>query len=197
MDNSIIFIMNFFRKIYFKLFANKIVKENVDYKRDKHEDRNVLETIIFPYVLSKFDPQKILDIGREDYQHFYNEFFKDRTLWTLDFDPKREEFGSNNHITDNVANLEHHFKENEFDFILMNGVFGWGLNSKPAVNNAFEAIYKVLKPGGIFILGYNDAPVPLEGIKGLSLLKKYYFKPLKGETFCCTNGDHKYNFYIK
>jgi SAM-dependent methyltransferase len=189
--------MNIFRKIYFKLFAHKIVRENVDYKRDKHEDRSVLETIIFPHVLSKFNPQTILDIGREDYQHFYNSFFKNRTLWTLDFNPKREEFGADNHITDDVANLKKHFHDNEFDFVLMNGVFGWGLNKAKPVEEAFNAIYDILKPGGLFILGYNSAPIPLEKINGLNKLKKYFFPPLKGETFECSNGDHKYNFYIK
>lgn len=189
--------MNPFRKIYYKLFVKKIVKENVDYQREKHEDRNVLETIIFPFVLSEFNPQKILDIGREDYQHFYNEFFLGRELWTLDYDPKRREFGADNHITDDVANLKKHFKENNFDFILMNGVFGWGLNKKAAVKKAFNAVYDILKPGGIFILGFNDAPVPLDSIDGLNKLKKYYFKPLKGSCFKCVNGNHTYRFYIK
>jgi len=188
------------RKIYYFFYTKKLIKEHA-YKREKFEDRDVLERIIFPYILSHFNPKSILDIGREDYQHFYNNYFKNRELWTLDFDPEREEFGADNHITDDVANLKKHFKENKFDFILMNGVFGWGLNDKEKIEKTFLAIHKILKPGGIFILGWNDVPdltpVALDEIKSLKKLKPFYFKPLKGEKFKATTGEHTYNFFQK
>lgn len=177
--------------------AKKLTKEHAGYEREKFEDRNVLEEIIFPYILAYHNPKKILDIGREDYQAFYNFFFEGRELWTLDFDPIKKEFGSNNHITDNVTNLKKHFQNNYFDFILMNGVFGWGLNKKADVEKTFLAIYDILAPNGIFILGYNDAIFPLSKIPGLKKLKPYDFKPLGGKKFKCINGEHKYNFYIK
>ncbi|MCK5416610.1 class I SAM-dependent methyltransferase [Candidatus Parcubacteria bacterium] len=192
---------NLLKKLKFKIQAKLITYKHVEYKRKKFEDRSVLEEIIFPNVLAEFDPQKILDIGREDYQYFYNEFFKGRELWTLDIDPEREEFGSKNHITDNVSNLENHFNKNTFDFILMNGVFGWGLNKKDKVESALEAIYNIMRPEGLFILGWNDVkeltPVPLLDIKALQKFKKYTFKPLKSSDFKCTNGEHTYSFFIK
>lgn len=186
------------RALYYKNQINKILKTHIDYERGKHEDRNVLEAIIIPHVLAKYNPKKILDIGREDYQEFYNEFFEGRELWTIDNDPERTDFGHpERHITDNVANIRTHFKEKYFDFILMNGVFGWGLNKKMEVRKAFDGIYKILKPGGLFILGWNDDPVPLSEIEGLKKLKAIEFEPLKEHCFECSNGDHKYNFYIK
>lgn len=186
------------KTLYHKHQANKILKEHIDYDRDKHEDRNVLETIIFPFVLAKYNPKTILDIGREDYQSFYNEFFSGRELWTIDMDPERTGFGHpERHIVDNAANIKKYFHINQFDFILMNGVFGWGLDREEEVQQAFESIYRVLKPGGLFILGWNDAPVPLEQIKGLNKLEKIEFQPLKKHCFECINGNHKYNFYTK
>lgn len=190
--------MPLLRKIYYQLLTKKIIKKNVHYKREKYEDRNVLEAIIFPYVLSHFNPKTILDIGREDYQKFYNDFFKKRELWTIDHDPKREQFGSpEKHITDYVSNLKKYFQNNYFDFILINGVLGWGLDSDEAINKTFNAIYKVLKPGGIFILGWNDSPLDLDKIEGLNKLKKLKFKPLDASYFKCVNGNHQYGFYIK
>jgi hypothetical protein len=79
----------------------------------------------------------------------------------------------------------------------MNGVLGWGLNEQGAVQETFGAIHDILKPGGLFVLGYNDDVVPLNKIEGLNKLKPYYFPPLKGEKFKCINGDHWYNFYLK
>jgi len=76
-------------------------------------------------------------------------------------------------------------------------VFGWGLNKEEDVQKAFNEIYDILKPGGIFILGWNDDIVPLKKIEGLKKLKPYFFKPLDGDEFCCVNGNHTYNFYIK
>ena len=189
--------MTTIRKLYHALRSHLIVKKHVNHDREKFNDRNVLEKIIFPYVLAHHTPQTILDIGREDYQKFYNEFFKGRHLWTLDIDPEREAFGADNHIIDNATNIKKHFKDNYFDFILMNGVFGWGLNKEDDVQKAFNAIYEILKPGGVFILGWNDDIVPLNKIEGLKKLKPYYFKPLDGTEFCCVNGNHTYNFYIK
>jgi len=181
---------------YYKRLAQKLIKKYA-YKRESFEDRDVLERIIFPYILARFNPKKILDIGREGYQEFYNEFFRGRELWTIDIDPAKNEFGSIHHITDDAANLKKYFKNNNFDFILMNGVLGWGLNTKNKINATFNAIYDILKPGGIFILGYNDDIVPLNEIAWLKKLKPYKFKPLDNDTFTCINGNHTYKFYTK
>jgi len=193
--------MKIFKKLYQNFRCNRIVHNNV-YKRAKYNDRSVLEQIIIPHVLAYNNPQKIFDIGREDYQGFYNEFFKGRELWTLDIDEEREEFGSpGHHITDDVSNAGSHFEENFFNFILINGVLGWGLNNKNKIEKAFNGIYKIMSPKGILVVGWNDFEdikifKPKE-IKALKLFKPFFFKPLKSEEFECDNGCHKYSFYIK
>ena len=190
--------MNIFRNLYFKHFCNKIIKQNIDYERSTDDDRVVLESIIFPHVLAEYNPRKILDIGREDYQLFYNSFFKNRELHTIDMEPAHAEFGNPGfHTIDNAINLKDHYADNYFDFILMNGVFGWGLDAETDVQKSFKAVYDILKPGGIFILGYNDDVVPLKEIEGLNKLKKLDFKPCKDNKLKCSDDKHFYNFYIK
>jgi len=190
-----------FRYIYYTIYSRYLIKKYAAYERPKFEDRDILERIIFPYILIEFDPKKILDIGREDYQFFYNRYFSGRELWTIDIDPERKQFGSKNHIIDSAANLKRHFGQATFDFILMNGVFGWGLNKPAEIESAFDGISAVLKPGGIFIFGYNNVPdlvpVPLENIRALKKFTPYYFKPLGGAVFKSKNGEHTYNFYNK
>jgi SAM-dependent methyltransferase len=185
---------------YYLEQADKIIKEHVDHEREEFEDRNVLERIIFPNLLALYEPQSVLDIGREDYQSFYNEFFEGRELWTMDRRPTRVEFGSENHISADVATLKKHFKNDRFDLIIMNGVFGWGLNDPKKIEKAFAAIYDILKPGGVFVFGYNDwdnKPMEIQAIENLKKLKPLYFEPLKGEWFKCVNGEHTYRFFIK
>ena len=188
------------RIIYYFFYSRYLIKKYT-YKREKFEDRDVLERIILPYVLAHHNPQKILDIGREDYQFFYNLYFKNKELWTLDFDPERKEFGAENHIIDDVVNVSQHFKKNELDFVLMNGVFGWGLNDEEKIEKSFSGIYDILAPGGIFILGWNDVkdltPLPLDQIKALKKFQVYKFPPLKTSQFKAKTGEHTYNFYQK
>ena len=181
---------------YYKHLAQKLINKYA-HKREALADRDILEKIIFPYVLACFNPKKILDIGRENYQEFYNEFFHGRQLWTIDIDPAKHEFGSIHHITDDAINLKKYFNNNNFDFILMNKVLGQGLNNKKKIQIIFNAIYDILKPGGIFILGYSDNIIPLNEISGLKKFKPHYFKPFKKSKFICAENEHIYKFYIK
>ncbi len=189
-----------YRRIYYFFYSRYLIKKYA-YQRLRFEDRDVLERIIFPYVLAYFNPNTILDIGREDYQQFYNHFFKGRELWTIDKDPARREFGAKNHIVGDAARLKKYFAPNYFDFILMNGVFGWGLNNPKDIERAFSHIYEILKPGGLFIFGWNDIedlkPIAPEKIRALKKFQPFYFPPLKTSSFKCRTGEHTYNFYLK
>ncbi len=188
--------MKLFRIIYYKFLAKRLIKKYT-YPREKYEDRDVLERIIFPYILGHLNPKKILDVGREDYEKFYNLYFKHKEFWTIDNDPAQKKFGAKNHIIDDVINIKKYFSDNYFDLIIINGVFGWGLNEENKVQKAFMSIYEILRPEGILVFGWNDDVVPIEKISGLNKLKPYYFKPLKTDKFKCINGNHTYNFYIK
>ena len=188
------------RGAYHRYLAWRVVRKHVRQRRPPHADRRVLEQIIIPFVLARFEPRTVLEVGREPYEVFYNEFFVGRELWTLDRDPARRPFGAANHIVDDVANLRDHFAEGYFHLVLMNGVFGWGLNEKEAIEKAFAAVHAVLAPGGLFVLGWNDTPdlvpVRLEQVQALRRFRPYFFPPLHGTSFKCSTGEHTYNFYV-
>jgi SAM-dependent methyltransferase len=160
-----------------------------------------LEQIIIPFILSRFEPRTVLEVGREPYQAFYNKFFAGRELWTIDRDAAKAQFGARNHIVDDAANLQAHFREGYFDFVLMNGVFGWGLNEREAIERAFAAVHAILAPGGIFVLGWNDTPdlvpVPLHRVEALKLFQPYFLVPLNGTSFKCSTYEHTYSFFVK
>jgi SAM-dependent methyltransferase len=189
------------RDAYYRYSAWAVVRRHITQRRQKYDDRRVLEQIVIPFVLSRFEPQTVLEIGREPYQAFYNEFFVGRELWTIDWDAARAQFGAPNHIVDDAANLRNHFRERYFDFVLMNGVFGWGLNERPAIERAFAAVHAILAPGGIFVLGWNDTPdlvpVPLDQVEALRQFTPYFFEPLNGTSFKCSTYEHMYSFFVK
>jgi len=187
--------------MYYRRPARRVIRRHVGAVRAKYEDRNVLEQIIIPFILSRLEPKTVLDIGREPYEAFYNEFFEGRDLWTIDRDPQRRPFGAANHIVDDVANLLDYFHDPYFDLILMNGVFGWGLNDLWAIENAFMAVHTILSCSGILVLGWNDTPdlvpVPLDQIDALKQFRPYTFEPLGDTTFRCDTFRHTYNFYTR
>jgi len=189
------------RDVYYRYLAWKVVRKHVPRRRRKHADRRVLEQIIIPFVLSRFGPQTVLEVGREPYEAFYNEFFVGRELWTIDWDAAGAQFGAPKHIVDDAANLRNHFPERYFDFVLMNGVFGWGLNQPEAIEKAFAAVHAILAPGGLFILGWNDTPdlvpVPLGQVRALRQFTPYFFTPLNGTSFKCSTYEHTYSFFVK
>ncbi|MBS3168715.1 methyltransferase domain-containing protein [Candidatus Woesearchaeota archaeon] len=195
------YFLGFFRHKKEKKRAESIVKRNIG-ERLEFDDRDVLERTIFPYILAFHNPKKILDVGREPYQHFYNEFFKGRELWTLEKNPKRKKYGAKKHVIGDASKISEYFKEDYFDVVFMNGVFGWGLNKKEDIENSFNGVFKVLKNEGIFILGWNDlkdlTPIPLNELESLKKFKKYYFKPLKTSEYTCPGeGRHTYSFFKK
>lgn len=181
--------------------AWRVVRKHVGRHRHKYDDRRVLEQIIIPFVLSRFEPRTVLEVGREPYQTFYNKFFAGRELWTVDRDAAKARYGAQNHITDDATNLRSHFPEGYFDFVLMNGVFGWGLNEREAIERTFAAVHAVLAPGRIFVLGWNDTPdlvpVPLDQVQALRLFLPYFFAPLNGTSFKCSTYEHTYSFFVK
>lgn len=187
--------------IFYALYSRYLVGKHVGHKRPRFDDREVLETIIFPYILSHQNPKKILDIGREHYQKFYNEFFFGRELWTLDRHKWKKRYGSQNHVTGNVKKLDEYFKKNQFDLVVMNGVFGWGLNKEKDIEKTFRDVYNILKKGGLFVLGWNDRPglrpMLLKDIPALKKFKQVVFPPLSKHQFRCKTGYHTYNFYKK
>jgi SAM-dependent methyltransferase len=189
------------RDVYYRSFVGGIVARHVPGPRAPYDDRRVLEQIVIPFVLSRFEPETVLDIGREPYQVFYNEFFEGRELWTVDWNADRARYGAANHIVGDAAGLADHFAEDYFDFVLMNGVFGWGLNDRSAIERAFAAIHAVLSPRGLFVLGWNDTPdlvpVPLDEVESLKYFTPYCFEPLAGTTFRCETFRHTYSFYVK
>jgi SAM-dependent methyltransferase len=167
------------------------------------EDRRVLEQVIFPQFLADPSIRRVLFVGCDWYTKVYEEIFAGREYWTIELDPGRAKFGSSQkHIIDSIENLDRHAPEGHFDLILCNGVFGWGLNERPAVERAFEQCHQRLREGGILLVGWNDIPqrrpMLLSDCDALGQFERMEFEPL-GTSDYLVAGDHRhtYSFYRK
>lgn len=166
------------------------------------KDRRVLEAVILPHFANCEDFKRILFVGCAWYTRGYGRIFRDKQYSTLDADPAKSRWGAQRHICDSLVRVASHFSEGTLDVILCNGVFGWGLDAKPDVEAAFQGCHQCLRPGGVFMLGWNDVPkrrpFPLESCESLRSFQPYRFAPF--ETNCHRTGTrnkHTYSFYCR
>ena len=97
-------------------------------------------------------------------------------------DPAAARYGARRHIVDTLENICAHFPAGELDAIVCNGVFGWGLDERAAVERAFGGWFECLRPGGVFVLGWNDVPdhcpFPPRDSRSLGRFVPWTFPPL-------------------
>lgn len=167
-----------------------------------YEDRIIFEEQILPYFRSESRFNRILFVGCESYTAHYKHLFSKKEYWTLEVDPTKRVFGSRNHVTDTIANLERHFQPGSLDLIMMNGIFGWGLNDRDEAERSIDACHRSLAPGGVLFIGWDDTPeyrpFAPDDLQTLAKFSPFVFPPF-GESVRLVPGElrHTFNFYQK
>jgi len=168
------------------------------------EDRRVLEQVIFPYFLGDDTYSNVLFVGCSWCTKAYNKRFEEKkNYWTIDAWRLKKRYGAKQHVIDGLQNLGSHFQPGALDLILCNGVFGYGLDGKTDVEQAFQACGDCLREGGVLVIGYADiaerCPFPLADCRSLrAAFEPFVFPPLgKSEYLTDTPWRHKYSFYVK
>ena len=165
------------------------------------EDRRILEQVIFPYFLGLPNTQRILFVGCDWYtKHYERAFFRGRDFCSIDVSPKARKFGARRHIVSSLGELDAHFPEGHFDIIFCNGVYGFGLDSAPDCEVAFDRCRSRLRNGGYFVFGWTDiparTPVPLDQIAALSRFQRFPVAPFASWRYLTdTPYRHTYDFY--
>lgn len=170
--------------------------------RKLRKDRILLEQTIFPYLSQSDAYQRILFVGTAWYNLHYPRLFQNKEFWTLEIDPKLARFGSPKHIIDSCTNIDRHFDENSLDCIILNGVFGFGLNDPTDMEQTCFTIHKSLRPNGLLLLGYNtlpdSTPCPIDHIQALKLFTPFIFPPLNTHTLQSDpTNQHWFQFLSK
>ena len=164
------------------------------------DDRRILETVIFPYILEAKELHRVLFVGCDYYTSHYTRLFDAKEYWTIDKDPSRARYGARLHAALSLARLGERFPPSYFDVIVVNGVVGWGLDEPSEIRESFEAASEGLRMGGLLVVGYNDSPdrlsVPLSMIQGS--LEAFVFEPLRTARYETTNPNrHTFAFFRK
>jgi SAM-dependent methyltransferase len=117
----------------------------------------------------------------------------------LDVDPKMAKWGSRgHHVIAPIGRATAYFRQAMFDTVVLNGVFGYGLDEASAQAKAIEECAKILKPGGLLVIGWNFELV--DDPSTLSETKRYF--RTASETGAVDRvtfrpATHVFDFYVR
>ena len=166
-------------------------------------DRRVLEDVIFPTLLAREDVRRVLFVGSAWYTRTYGNRFHDREFWTIDVDERVRKYGGERHIVASITTIAEHFDPESLDVVVCNGVVGFGLDSEDDCDRAFAGAYRCLRPGGLLIIGWDDADgcrpaVPLESLASLRAFQPYVLPPFPSWRYPTFSPlGHTFDFYAR
>ncbi len=128
--------------------------------RIRSADRAVLEGTLLPTLAADPRLRSLVFVGCGPYTRHYATLFAPATerFRTMDIDPRRARHGHTGHVVAAVQDIAAHFPAESVDAIVCNGVYGFGLDDRAELEAALHASAAVLRPGGRFVLGWNDVP---------------------------------------
>ena len=166
------------------------------------EDRSILECVIIPFYQLSQAHQAILFVGTDWYTHGYTRMFSLKNYTTIDPNPEKARYGAEQHIVDDVGNIEQYMQPGSLDVVFLNGIIGWGLNTQDEAEKAFAACHRYLRKGGHLIVGWNDLaehlPFRIEAVESLRKFRPIVFPPLETSEHLVDNEwRHTFSFFSK
>jgi SAM-dependent methyltransferase len=179
----------------------KLIRYGIDVRK-RREDRKILEQVIFPVIQQESTWQRILFVGCAWYTMHYPAKFADRSFITMEICPQESRYGAEQHIIDSCENIDEYFAQNSLDVVILNGVYGFGLNEWAPIERTFRGIHTALTPGGLFVLGWNDLPghnpYPMRALESIVPFEPYLFPTLNTQIYeSDSKNRHRFHFYRK
>jgi hypothetical protein len=127
------------------------------YHRAMPYSRRWLETDVLP-VLPALGFRTMLFVGAKPYTFEYEGIVlrAGGEFVTLDVDPSARLWGARRHVTAPAQQAADHFARERFDAVLLNGVFGFGIDTERDMNDSVAAVTAVLRRDGLLLVGWND-----------------------------------------
>ncbi len=129
--------------------------------RLRSHDRYILEQVIFRELVITERFKNILFAGCSYYTRCYPFIFDKFTrvsFSTVDPDPAMVCYGSKKNHTVGPLQAMNGLEKNKnaYDLVIVNGVFGFGIDTEADKTSAIDTAYELLRPGGRLLIGYND-----------------------------------------
>ncbi|GBQ06946.1 hypothetical protein [Saccharibacter floricola] len=145
---------------------------------------------------------KILVIGTEscskyDADQIGNECDE---VWTLDIKEGNRVYGvrKGRHITASTEDIDKYFRKGYFDIVLLNGVIGWGINSRSEQEEAIKNIHYLSKENALLMIGWNTHKSIDPLVSGITV-GAYHHQDFPGlpKRMVVTESTHIFDFFAK
>jgi hypothetical protein len=154
-------IINKLKKLIFTLSPHLAVKLGIEFPV-KSSNRIFMEKNIFQYINQIYGGKQPRSTGLfigTDKRSWHYPTLLDLDLHTIDIDEKKALYGNHkHHIVGSATELGRHYASESFDVIFGNGLIGFGMNTAKQCEDLLAGSALLLKPNGIFIIGFNDGP---------------------------------------
>lgn len=186
------------RKLLPAPLRHQLALRYVEWRVRSSPDRVFLRAEIIPAVAQK--SRRVLFVGCRPYTAKYPALFASygSECWTVDIDPAAAKWGApgRHHIAD-VRQLADCFPADHFDALILSGVFGFGVDSDAMKNETLVSCAMVLRPGGLFVLGWNTdrGPDPSD-LERLALFETARLERFDWPTLF-TGSTHVFQYYKK
>jgi len=118
--------------------------------------RNPSRYFIIKKVIPEINNKKVLWVGVAKYcVDEVKKLEKNNDVTTLDINSELINFGAKKHIVDDISTTK---LDEEFDFIFLLGVLGYGVDLPQIAEKTFRNCYRLLKTNGILIVSVLDVP---------------------------------------
>lgn len=158
-------------------------------------DRIWLDQKLYPK-LSALKQGRILFVGCAFYTWESLKLFnKGVDLVTVDIDENNVIWGGKKHLVASILDIDKHVEPHSFDIVLLNGIFGHGVDTPEMQEQTYKALHNILKPDGLLQIGWNhdliSDPTELEVSKKLFYKTEYEGLPQR-TTF--SDSTHIFDF---
>jgi SAM-dependent methyltransferase len=125
--------------------------------------RLCLERELLPWLAQHYG--RVLFVGTSSYTRHYEKQFRRDQYTTIDVQPRNAVWGAANHIVAPIEEIGRHLPAGSFDCIVLNGVFGFGVDDPDHMRRVIAALHTALGPQGFLVVGWNTNlhadPAPL------------------------------------
>jgi len=116
--------------------------------------RLCLEREILPWLSARY--ARILFVGTASYTFHYERLFRRDQYTTIDLHPSTAVWGARDHIAAPIQDINRHRPKGSFDCVVLNGVFGFGVDKVDDMRAVLKELHDALQSDGFLVVGWNS-----------------------------------------
>jgi SAM-dependent methyltransferase len=130
---------------------------SADLEPGARASRQWFEREVLP-ILPRLGFKRIMFVGTAPYTHHYERIARRAggEWMTCDVNPSAAVWGARWHAVARIQEIDKRFPPETFDAVILCGVLGFGIDTEPDLDAATIAIWQVLRPAGLLLLGWNS-----------------------------------------